>query len=74
MCELNPCKAGQIKRIVQDIEDRKFREMGLIKKYGFDLGQQIANILAAEELGLLPQKQMHMLIQRNIEFFYGIER
>lgn len=46
----------------------------LIKRFGFEKGLDLLNVLTARQLGMIPEKYVAHYVRENIRFFSGTER
>ena len=53
--------------------DRYYSER-LIKRFGFEKGLDLLNVLAARQLGMIPEKHAAHYVRENIRFFSETER
>ena len=52
--------------------DRYYSER-LIKRFGFEKGLDLLNVLTARQLGMIPEQRVAHFVRKNIQFFSRTE-
>ena len=48
--------------------DRHYSE-SLIRRFGFEKGLQLLNVMTARDLGMIPEKRIINFVENNIQFY-----